>query len=246
MKISPKITFPIIGLICLISVGSVWALSDKKVEAQPEEVDGMRANRLTIQPTQTINVLANVRYSKDLESVNYTVGELLNTEFVVYNQSKQKMSFKVIREVLPDEEITESRNAELKYFSMEHYQVPYLEYTVDLAGETATAMEVKSKYNSLPVNGKLTLPRIDIIDIDSGRVIANSSPTIIKINCLEDKTCNIKNGENFRNCPADCPSGSDDSYCDMEKDGKCDPNCLMELDKDCKKGEGITTIPKIE
>jgi len=40
-----------------------------------------------------------------------------------------------------------------------------------------------------------------------------------------DKICGF--GENFENCPMDCPSGSMDAYCDGEKDGICDPDCVF-------------------
>jgi len=42
-------------------------------------------------------------------------------------------------------------------------------------------------------------------------------------------------GENYKNCPTDCPSGSSDNYCDKVKDGICDPDCLPSEDSDCKK-----------
>jgi putative hemolysin len=46
-----------------------------------------------------------------------------------------------------------------------------------------------------------------------------------------DARCGI--GENFENCPKDCPSASWDFYCDKESDGKCDPDCHRGEDPDC-------------
>ncbi|MEA3254930.1 MAG: hypothetical protein U9Q22_03740 [Candidatus Altiarchaeota archaeon] len=46
---------------------------------------------------------------------------------------------------------------------------------------------------------------------------------------------NICAGENYGNCPLDCPSGGVDGYCDGLRDSKCDPDCLLEEDPDCKK-----------
>lgn len=44
-------------------------------------------------------------------------------------------------------------------------------------------------------------------------------------------------GENYANCPQDCPSGSSDFYCDGVRDYKCDPDCVTqntsEKDPDC-------------
>jgi putative hemolysin len=53
-------------------------------------------------------------------------------------------------------------------------------------------------------------------------------------------------GENYANCPQDCPSGSFDAYCDGVVDGKCDPDCVSEStpekDPDCVQPT-TTTIP---
>ncbi|MEA3254932.1 MAG: DUF333 domain-containing protein [Candidatus Altiarchaeota archaeon] len=44
-------------------------------------------------------------------------------------------------------------------------------------------------------------------------------------------------GENYENCPEDCPSGSFDLYCDKVRDEICDPDCvdegISEEDPDC-------------
>ncbi len=42
-------------------------------------------------------------------------------------------------------------------------------------------------------------------------------------------------GENYKNCPKDCPSGGADGYCDKVKDGICDPDCIKKEDPDCQK-----------
>ena len=51
-----------------------------------------------------------------------------------------------------------------------------------------------------------------------------------------DGKCTI--GENYNNCPEDCPSGSYDMYCDKVEDGICDPDCIeremIDEDPDCK------------
>lgn len=46
--------------------------------------------------------------------------------------------------------------------------------------------------------------------------------------CQEDGQCSPP--ENYATCPADCPSGSSDNYCDRVTDGRCDPDCLVEED----------------
>lgn len=46
-----------------------------------------------------------------------------------------------------------------------------------------------------------------------------------------DASCN--NYENYKNCPNDCPSGSDDNYCDLQPDYICDQDCPS-YDFDCE------------
>jgi len=46
-----------------------------------------------------------------------------------------------------------------------------------------------------------------------------------------DDICEEK--ENYGNCPEDCPSGGRDNYCDAIKDGICDPDCSPKIDPDC-------------
>jgi len=43
----------------------------------------------------------------------------------------------------------------------------------------------------------------------------------------------VRYGENYPTCPADCPSGSTDEYCDGVKDGKYDTDCDVIQDPDC-------------
>lgn len=51
-------------------------------------------------------------------------------------------------------------------------------------------------------------------------------------NLCGNGTCNPS--EAFGNCPQDCPSGGEDSYCDREKDNICDADCELKFfDSDC-------------
>lgn len=60
-----------------------------------------------------------------------------------------------------------------------------------------------------------------------------------------DKICQPH--ESYESCPADCPSGGKDDYCDAVKDKICDPDCLPAQDSDCItsqkfKGTGLYLI----
>ena len=49
--------------------------------------------------------------------------------------------------------------------------------------------------------------------------------------CNHDGAC--AGQENFLLCKGDCPSGSEDSWCDKKPDGRCDPDCADGVDADC-------------
>lgn len=44
--------------------------------------------------------------------------------------------------------------------------------------------------------------------------------------------------EDYRSCPADCPTGGLDGACDGMRDGRCDPDCEGAMDPDCPEMEG--------
>jgi hypothetical protein len=53
--------------------------------------------------------------------------------------------------------------------------------------------------------------------------------------------------ENSLTCPSDCSTGSEDSYCDLQFDGVCDPDCPeMDFDCDTCSGGACTYIGKTE
>lgn len=53
-------------------------------------------------------------------------------------------------------------------------------------------------------------------------------------------------GENYINCPTDCPSGSVDLYCDGILDGICDEDCIFDktpyLDSDCREKDKSDSV----
>ncbi len=65
----------------------------------------------------------------------------------------------------------------------------------------------------------------------AGFVVSDKITLTIKPICNHDKVCYT--GENYYNCPEDCPSGSPDGVCDKVKDGRCDPDCKQGEDPDC-------------
>ncbi len=62
--------------------------------------------------------------------------------------------------------------------------------------------------------------------------------------CNRDGTCEPERGEDYGNCPQDCILGEKDGYCDVLKEGVCDPDCRSGEDLDCVEiPETTTTAP---
>ena len=66
-------------------------------------------------------------------------------------------------------------------------------------------------------------------------VLEGEAKVIDKRVCNANGKCEPNLGENHKTCPQDCLSGSADGYCDMLKDGICDPDCSVESDQDCQR-----------
>jgi parallel beta-helix repeat protein len=72
-------------------------------------------------------------------------------------------------------------------------------------------------------------------DFPSTRLLAGdrtyeTNPVRVKVLCDPNGLCDP--GENFVFCPADCPTGVHDDYCDMVSDGVQDPDCEYGVDPD--------------
>ncbi len=70
------------------------------------------------------------------------------------------------------------------------------------------------------------------VSTDFGVIKNEADIKIESVTCDNNRICG--KGENYKNCPQDCPSGSKDGYCDKVSDGICDPDCASHKDKDCK------------
>ncbi len=81
--------------------------------------------------------------------------------------------------------------------------------------------------------------KIIIIDPLGEEVL--SIPTVQYADTCKDKICEPH--ESFESCPADCPSGSRDDYCDGKEDSICDPDCHGK-DADC--AVAAKPLPAIE
>jgi len=105
-------------------------------------------------------------------------------------------------------------------------------YSTDLSryasGESTTTSIVTTLLTTIPTTTMTT---------------STSTTTIRKVFNCGNSVCDSM--ENHKNCPQDCPSGSEDGYCDWIEDGICDPDCYPWEDLDCELGTTTlaTTLP---
>lgn len=170
---------------------------------------------------------------------NIVVEELFTSSFKITNLEASR-EFVIIRELSPTEDVISFPGATIKYFDMEHYSNPYLEYLI--SPKTSEVFSVESKFKKLSVDGRNKLPEIHVLD-KSNNLLYSLKGKEILIDCKKNNYCDLDLGENSLNCPQDCSTGMNDDYCDRIQDGICDPDCLTELDLDCEEGEGIIEIP---
>jgi hypothetical protein len=68
--------------------------------------------------------------------------------------------------------------------------------------------------------------------------------TTTLFSCNTNRICD--SGENYNNCPNDCPSGGLDGLCDRAWDGICDPDCYRKDDNDCLCNNNTFCEPQFE
>lgn len=115
-------------------------------------------------------------------------------------------------------------------------ELPYYSWNVTLNPSSIYTITYKIKPLTL---GTFKIPATKVTNV-LGEVFYSDSLQI-SVLCNSNSICESNLGENYFNCPQDCPSGSADGVCDLIKDGKCDPDCTPGTDSDCVTTTTITT-----
>lgn len=106
-----------------------------------------------------------------------------------------------------------------------------------------TGLDIRTINNS-EICSDLGLESCAVCIYPDGKEIEVTKAMDLKVTTesCSDGFCNI--GETYKTCKTDCPSGSEDGYCDMVNDGICDNDCIVQQipasDIDCPYcGDGI-------
>ena len=175
-------------------------------------------------------VLFNSVYALDIEKIypaEVSTGQIINIEIKVTNDLTSTAIFK-LKEQLPNN-VKFISPAEPDGYSGE-VNLPYFEETFSLAPQETFSFTYSVKVD---IPGALSLSPTTIVKLDDNQRFF-SEPIQIQIDCIPDGLC--QDNDNFLNCPQDCPSGSEDNYCDLQIDGVCDSDCTEE-DVDCDKDD---------
>ena len=118
-----------------------------------------------------------------------------------------------------------------------------------LKGKTGTSYSYCSK-QGLPIKTIRDPDRCILFLTDECSVCVLANGTEVEVTELMglsfnettcgDRTCGMP--ENYKTCPQDCPSGSEDDYCDGVSDKICDLDCGSGRDPDCNPEEMASPV----
>ncbi|MBU1203660.1 MAG: BatD family protein [Nanoarchaeota archaeon] len=153
-----------------------------------------------------------------------TVGEPLDIRISLFNQGTSQKSV-IIEERIPEnfELLNPPEPTKTKYYN--GITVSFLEWELSIpAGRSESVTYTITSQRP----GDITIPPTKITD-KSTSTILQGEIFQLTVNCEVNAIC--ESGENYLNCPQDCPTGSKDGICDSMADEICDPDCTK--DPDC-------------
>jgi len=126
---------------------------------------------------------------------------------------------------------------------------PFISYESSYDGLEISALLIfpDGSYEEIIIPGKLSADKVGSFSIEvsvsktgfkplkiveSFAVIEKNVDIVSASRCNADSICDAD--ENYQTCPQDCLSGGEDGYCDMQSDGRCDPDCGESEDVDCR------------
>ena len=142
--------------------------------------------------------------------------------------------------VYPSELYIRIRHGEVEEIIPFEYNMYYQEKFYFAAGEESGTADRTVRGNEIQISTESDVEHhlFSGIDFSEDYVITVDGVSQEVSFCNNDGQCQpcfeglCDNVENHLTCPEDCPSGTHDNYCDLERDGVCDPDC-EEYDFDC-------------
>jgi parallel beta-helix repeat protein len=162
----------------------------------------------------------NLALVKQLSSAQITLGQSLELRLYIANAEAFAIDATVQERLIPN--VAYDLDAQAKPY--EGFTSYYVERSLSLPAHSLRTLTVTVVPSDV---GYYAFPPTYVFAAGHSYRAHGST---VKVVCSPNGTC--EPGENPVYCPADCPTGMLDGYCDMAADGRIDPDCQYEVEPD--------------